>query len=355
MTDGLDTNVEASRTSDETPNSVADAPEQAPSTSRRYSIGNLAYTYSVVWSLIAVIVVFSLLEPDTFFTTTNAQSILGSQAVLLILSIGLIVPLTTNEFDLSIGAMAAFSQVLLGQFTAKNEWPLLPSLVLVILICAAIGAFTATIVVKLGVASFVSTLGVGTLLDGLSIRITNSATIPNLPDALVTIASTKVLGIQAVFWYGTVLVIVAWYVYRHTPLGQWLYITGASREVARLNGVRTDRVRFGALVTSATIAAVAGILYAGVYGSADPFSGRNFLLPAFAAVFLGATSFMPGRFNAWGTFFAVYLVITGIVGLSLVTGQVGWISFVFNGAVLIIAVSFQRVAAIRRSRDPNAA
>jgi ribose transport system permease protein len=325
----------------------------APRSAGRFSIGNLAYTYSVVWALLVVVVVFSLLEPDTFFTRTNAQSILGSQAVLLILSIGLIIPLTTNEFDLSIGAMAAFSQVLLGQLTAKSEWPLLPAAMFVVVVCAAIGAFTATLVVKLGVASFVTTLGVGTLLDGLSIRITNSATIPNLPDALGTVAATKVLGVQAVFWYGTALVVVAWYVYRHTPLGQWLYITGASRDVARLNGIKTDRVRFAALVTSATIAAVAGILYAGVYGSADPFSGRNFLLPAFAAVFLGATSFTPGRFNPWGTFFAVYLVITGIVGLSLVTGQVGWISFVFNGAVLIVAVSFQRIAAIRRSRSTS--
>ena len=81
---------------------------------------------------------------------------------------------------------------------------------------------------------------------------------------------------------------------------------------------------------SAVMSAAAGILYAGVLGSADPYSGLNFLLPAFAAAFLGATTIQPGRFNPWGAVFAVYFLATGITGLSML-GIPLWVTNVFNG------------------------
>ncbi len=318
-------------------------------------LADLAYRYSVVWALLIVVVVFSVWEPDSFFTLANARSILGSQAILLIITLGLIIPLSVNEFDLSVGAVAAFSQVILGITTVDHGWPLALGVTVAIGASALIGLINSMLVVRLGVASFITTLGMGTFLDGISVKLSGSSTIPGIPDTLVDIAARQILGVQSVFWYGLLLVIVVWYVLRWTPLGQWLYFTGANREMARLNGVPTAAVRTGALVASATIAGVAGVLYAGVFGSADPFSGRNFLLPAFAAAFLGSTAFTPGRFNAWGTFFAVYLVITGIVGLSLVTGEVGWLSLAFNGGILIVAVAAQRIVAIRRDAAEVAA
>ena len=63
--------------------------------------------------------------------------------------------------------------------------------------------------------------------------------------------------------------------------------------------------------------AAAGVLYVGTTAAADPSSGLTFLLPAFAAAFLGATSVSPGRFNPWGTIISVYFLVTGITGLSI--------------------------------------
>ena len=108
-----------------------------------------------------------------------------------------------------------------------------------------------------------------------------------------------------------------WYFLEYTALGRRLLFVGRSRSVARLSGIRVGRMRWGALVASATIAAAAGVLYAGITGAADPVSGASFLLPAFAAAFLGATSIVPGRFNPWGSFIAVYFLVTGITGLTL--------------------------------------
>jgi ribose transport system permease protein len=149
------------------------------------------------------------------------------------------------------------------------------------------------------------------------------------------------------FWYGLVLTTVVWYVVSHTPLGRYLYFVGAGRSVSRLSGIPVDRIRAGSLIASGVISAAAGVLLAGTLGSASAGVASAYLLPAFAAVFLGATAIVPGRFNAWGTFIAVYFLITGITGLELI-GFVGWIEMVFYGASLVVAVALSRLAGRRR-------
>jgi ribose transport system permease protein len=151
------------------------------------------------------------------------------------------------------------------------------------------------------------------------------------------------LGIPLSFFYGVVLCATVWLVFEHAPLGRRLLFAGRGREVARLSGVRVGRVRFGALVASAAIAGLAGVLYAGTTGSADPSSGASFLLPAFAAAFLGATTIAPGRFNPWGALVAVYFLVTGVTGLQLL-GVESFVQQLFYGGALILAVALPRLA-----------
>ena len=157
---------------------------------------------------------------------------------------------------------------------------------------------------------------------------------------------TNLFGVQLVFYYGLALVLALWYVLSHTPLGRYLYFVGEGRNVARLSGIRVDAIRVGALIAGSTISAAAGVFQAGLIGGADPTIGPTLLLPAFAAAFLGATAIVPGRFNPWGTFIAVYFLATGIVGLQLI-GLSGWIEQVFYGAALILAVAASRIASKR--------
>lgn len=332
----------------------AGPPPVRPSRKSRRGL-DLIYNYSVLWALLAEVAVFSILRPDSFFTTANAQSILSSQAILLIVALGLTIPLAVNEFDLSIAAIVGFSQVMLGTLTVDQGWPLIPAIVAALALCGLIGLINALLVVRIGVGAFIATLAMGTVLTGIGIKITNGTAITGISPTLVNVTSTKFLGLELVFWYGVAGTAVLWYVLSQTPLGRRLYFTGANIEAARLNGVAVGRMRGGALVASALVAGVAGILYCGVFGAADPSNAQDqFLLPAFAAAFLGATAVTPGKFNAWGTFIAVYLVVTGIVGLSLVTGEVGWISYVFNGGILVVAIVVQRLVVAHRARTQSA-
>jgi len=131
--------------------------------------------------------------------------------------------------------------------------------------------------------------------------------------------------------------------FEQTVYGRRLLFTGRGREVARLSGIRVNRVRVSAMTASGFISALAGVMYVGTTGAADPSSAFSFLLPAFAAAFLGFTAIRPGRFNAWGTFVAVYFLISGITGLEL-RGVPAFVQQLFYGAALILAVVLRQMA-----------
>jgi ribose transport system permease protein len=192
----------------------------------------------------------------------------------------------------------------------------------------------------------------GTLLQGLALGL-NANAVPNLAQGLVDVMRSTILGVQIAFYVGLALTTITWYVYRYTPLGRYLYFVGAGREVARLAGLRVDAIRAGSLLTSSLAAALAGIMLVGLLGSADPNVGPSFLLPAFAAAFLGATVLQPGRFNPWGTFIAVYFLVTGITGLQLL-GLSSWIENVFYGGSLVTAVAVAQILGRREEKSRGA-
>jgi ribose transport system permease protein len=302
------------------------------------------YAILVVWA--AVIAVFSALRPETFFSTANFQTIFGSQAVLVIVTVALLVALAAGEFDLSIGAVLGFSATMTAYLNVTQGWPVLIAMAVVVAAALAIGAVNALLVVRIGVPSLVATLGTGTLLTGMGLGISGSVIIGGVSDALVRATTTRVFGLPLAFYYGVLLCLVVWYVFTYTPLGRYMRFVAEGPEVARLSGIRVNGIRGGALVMSALISALAGVALVGTQGAADPNSGASYLLPAFAGAFLGATAIKPGEFNPWGSFVAVYFLVTGITGLQLM-GLAGWVEQVFYGASLVIAVTLSQIAAKR--------
>lgn len=295
----------------------------------------------VVWAV--MVGVFSLLRPDSFATWANFQGIFGSQAILLVLTLGLMLTLTAGELDLSITGVMSVSVVLIGYLNGKLGWPILPSLAVGLGSGLVAGAINAFFVVVIGVESIVVTLGMGTLLAGTATAI-NIETETNISPNLINAVNTQFLGLPLVFWYAVLLTVVLWYVLTWTPLGRYMHFVRMGPDVARLAGIRVNRIRAGALIATAFIAALAGAAQVGVLSSADPNTSSDYLLPAFSAAFLGSTTITPGRFNAWGTFAAVYFLVTGITGLELL-GLSGWIEQVFYGGSLVLAVALARIVA----------
>jgi ribose transport system permease protein len=307
----------------------------------------LSDKYALIFAWIGVIILFSLLRPDTFATSATASSILSSQGVLVVVSLAVVLPLIVGEFDLSVGAVLGLAAITVSVLNVNSGVPIGIAVVAGLAVGAAVGALNGFFIVVVGVDGLITTLGIGTLATGIGYALSDYVIVTGVDDRLVSVVSDEVFGLPLSFYYGVLLAAVMWFVLRYTPVGQHLLFVGKAREVAKLSGLRVNRMRFGALVLCGVVSAVAGLLLAGTVGGADPTAGASFLLPAYSAAFLGATTINPGRFNPWGTLFAVYFLVTGISGLQLL-GLSDWIQQVFYGASLVFAVTLSRLAEMRR-------
>jgi ribose transport system permease protein len=305
--------------------------------------------YGILGAWLAIIILFAILEPNTFFTVANFETVFGSQAVLLILSLALLIPLTVGEFDLSVTGSMSVAAVLIGFLNVQHNWPIVPTVLVAIAAGVVIGLINTFFVMVVGVQSIVVTLGSGTLWMGVAYGIEPS-NVAGISPGLVNVTATNIVGLPLAFWYGLILTLIAWYVYSYTPLGRYLHFVGANRQVSRMSGIPVTSIRAGSLMVSATVSAISGVVLVGTLASSSPSDSNAYLLPAFAAVFLGATAITPGRFNPWGTFIAVFFLITGITGLELF-GLAGWVENVFYGASLVLAVALSRLAARRRGTE----
>lgn len=290
----------------------------------------------IVWAV--VVIAFSALKPHTFPTSSNFTTLFASQASLGILALGLTIPLSAGDYDLSVASTLNFSAMLVAVLNVHHNMPVGAAAVLGILFGVVVGVLNGLICVLADIDPFIVTLGVGTFLDGLTLWISKSAPVSGVSQHLVNLVVVhRFLGLSLEFWYLIVLALAAWYFFEFTPPGRRVLIVGRGREVARLSGLRVKRIRILSFVAAGAFAGLAGVVYVGNSGSADPSAGTALLLPAFAAVFLGATTIVPGRFNPWGTMVAVYFLTTGINGLA----QIGVSTFVqqlFYGGSLVIAV-----------------
>lgn len=301
----------------------------------------------VAW--LFLIVGFGIANPGVFLTAATFQTMLGSQAVLLVLTLALIVPLTAGDYDLSVAGVLTLSAMMVAILNVQHGWPIWAAIIAALVMGLVVGLINGLIMVFFGIESLIVTLGMGTLLTGITLWASDSATISGISQTLVDYVIVKrFAGISLAFFYAIALCALLWWVLEYTSVGRRLLFVGRGRSVSKLSGVRVGRVRVGALMGSAALAALAGVLYAGTSGGADPSSGSTLLLPAFAAAFLGATSIMPGRFNPWGTAIAVYFLVTGITGLQLM-GVQSYVQQLFYGGALLVAVALSQLA---RGRVP---
>lgn len=301
--------------------------------------------FSGVYLWIGFIVLFGVWTPSTFLTMSTVHSVASTQAIGAILAIAVLIPLVCDQYDLSVGANANFCGILAVVVQINYHWPVALAVVLGIVFGVFVGFVNGFVVVRLGLSSFIATLAMGSILAAAQIIITKSQQpAPVASPAFVELAQRNIGGFQIVVIYLIILVAVAWWFLDHTPAGRYLRAAGGNREAARISGIQVDRWSWISLVIAGGVSGLAGVLFTSQSGPSLTF-GPSLLLPAFAAVFLGSTQLQPGRFNAWGTLIAVYVLATGVEGLQLVSGQ-QWLSDMFNGVALILAVAL----AVTRTR-----
>jgi ribose transport system permease protein len=328
-----------------------DGRESARVSRERRSAGTWLNRYALVLIWIALAIVLSISSPDRFLQPITFSTIFGTQSVLVVLTLALILPLSIGDFDLSVANMMGMSATLMIVLNGdKYGLPLWVALIAAISAGLIVGAFNAFLVVKVGVDAIVATLGMATLLLGLSNWVSGSIIQTGISKLLSSAVNSRALGLPLSFWYAMALAAILWYILSFRPLGRRIAFVGQNREMARLSGVRVDRIRFFGFMGAGLLASLAGILESGLLGAFQASSATSYLLPTFAAAYLGTTVIVPGRFNPWGSVVAIFFLITGITGLNLL-GLTGWIQDAFYGAALIIAVTLSTL--VRRRVKPE--
>jgi ribose transport system permease protein len=316
---------------------------------RSGAVARRIQAYSILGAWAILILIFSLLLPDIFFTLQNFTAVANSKTATVLLTLGLIFALTAGEFDLSIGAALSLGAAIPAWLFTSFGTPVLVGILIAVVAAILMGSLNALLSVKYEIPSLVVTLGTGTAVIGIVSGIVGNSTISIRGDWWNTALTHRTFGLYTSFWLVILIAVAIWYVLQHTPIGRHLYFVGQSREVARLAGIRVNAYRYFALITSSTLGALAGAVLLGNTGAVQARIGQFFVLAAFAAAFLGATAIVPGRFNAWGTLVAVYFIETGITGLQLL-GLRAWVSDVFYGTALVVGVLVATLATRLRSR-----
>lgn len=292
---------------------------------------------SGVYVLVLFIVVYSIWLPETFPTSTTAQSVGGTQAITGVAALGLVCALSVGAFDLSVANVLGVSSTVAAALMVRSQMS--PGLTILIVLCLglAVGLVNGLLIVRFRINSIIATLGMSSILQAIDDKITDGQFITPVPESFSRLVTGSVGGIPTPFILLIVFAIGTWYLLEHTPLGRRMVATGFGADAARLAGTNTGGAQLVGLVISSVLASFAGLMLVANVGSAAPGAGPAYLLPTFAAVYLGATQLKPGRFNIWGTIVALYVLAVGVKGLQLAGGEL-WVSSLFNGVALILAV-----------------
>jgi len=302
--------------------------------------------------LLVVVFAFFALDSKTgtaFTSSANLDNILGNQSVTGLVALAMVIPLVSGYFDLSVSATCGIANIATAATIGTHHWPIAGGILFALFLGGLIGFFNGFLVAKVRLNAFVVTLGAYTLLQGLAQLYTQGELIINgIPESFTSWGTKDWLGVPRPFILLLAAGLVVWYILTQIPFGRYVEGIGSNESAARLVGIKVDRTIWISFVISGVIAGAAGVLQTSRAGNAGPEAASAFLFPAFAAVFLGATTIQPGRYNVWGTIIGVYFVAVSVSGFTLMGASI-WVQPVFNGASLIVAVALSTL--IARSRD----
>lgn len=297
--------------------------------------------------LAVAVVVFALLS-ENFFKATTISTILQQIAIVGILGCAQSLVILTAGIDLSVGAIAVFSSVLMGQLSFRYGLPAPLAIALGLALGTSMGAMNGFLISRLRLPPFIVTLGTWQILLASNFIFSANETIrsqdiaANAPALQFWGRAIQPGGVKVLYavFLMIALVLVMSYVLRHTAWGRHVYAVGDDAEAAKLAGVQTDRVILQVYALAGFFCAVAGWVMIGRFGSVSPTASTGQLgnIQSITAVVIGGISLFGGRGSILGMFFGVLIVGVFEMGLRLVGTDPQW-TFFLIGALIIFAVA----------------
>ena len=192
---------------------------------------------TLILVFIVIIVVMAISTPY-FLKPRNLLNILLQSSMIGVSAAGMTMIILMADIDLSVGAMAAFAGVLAAKLQVESSWPTLPAILIPLAICFSVGIVVGLVVAKLGVHSFIATMGVLSIARGISFVITNGKPISGLRGPFDFIGQGTIGGFPLPAVIMLVILFITWFVLTQTRLGRAIYAIGGNKEATRLSGFR---------------------------------------------------------------------------------------------------------------------
>jgi ribose transport system permease protein len=305
---------------------------------RRFSAREVAERWSLVLAFLAAFGFFAAARPETFLTWDNARAILDDSSVLCVLAVGITAVLVIGEFDLSVGFVVGLAAAAAVGAMAFRGWPVWIAVLLAIGVGGLVGLANGLAVALVRIPSFVATLAIGSIAAAVELAIAKTSIFEGIPESYLDLAFTRVATIPVRALIAVAVVLLFLVLLRATVFGRHAASVGDNPAAALLAGVPVQRVRLTAFVLAGLTAGLAAVLVTSSAGSYYPNLGTGFLLPAYAAAFLGLSLGGGLRFNVLGSYLGVLLLGMVTTGLTMMN-QPSWVAALVQGIVLIVAVA----------------
>jgi ribose/xylose/arabinose/galactoside ABC-type transport system permease subunit len=295
----------------------------------------------IALALILLCVGLSIASPE-FLSADNLLTVARQFSVYGIIAVGMTFVIVAGEIDLSIGSVLALAGCLSAKLVVEHAWPLGAAMAAAIAAGAAAGWVNGALTVGLGIPSFIITLGMMSVVRGITYVFTEAMPISGLPDSYLFLGSGTLLGVTVPVVTMAVVAVAGGAILAYTTFGRAVYAVGGNLEAARLAGVATNRVRILCFTCLGGLSALAGMLTAGWVTVAQPVAGEGYELDVIAAVIIGGSSFSGGKGTVLGTMLGATLMGVLRNGLILLGVNVYW-QRIAIGAVIVTAVMLDRL------------
>jgi len=314
---------------------------QATTLSRTFSLRFDWRKYVVYAGFVVTFLVFSfVLQGSGFLSPNNLLNIIRQTATITVIAVAMTFVIASGEIDLSVGALAGLASVITAMAIAS--YGLVIGIVAGLATGLAVGAVNGTLVTRLGIPSFLVTLGMLGISTGIAMWITGTAPVPIRDEVYNGIFGSGNLGfVPSMALWSVVALIVGHIALRKTPYGRQVLAVGGNETAALYSGVNTKRIKFVALTICGLLASLGGMLYAGRLHSGRFQWGQGDELSVIAAVILGGTSLSGGQGSIVGAVIGsllIGLINNGLLLMGLEYSQ----QLIIRGAIIIVAVALAR-------------
>lgn len=315
-------------------------PRSFASSLKRFTV-NVLKEQTIILVFIVIIIGMGLSTP-VFLSQRNLLNIFLQTSMVGIIACGMTFIILTAEIDLSVGSVAALAGIISAKLQVFYQWNTFTAVAVALVAAFAIGLLMGTIVAKLGVHSFVVTLGMLTIARGFALILAEGHPISGLTESFKYLGQGKISIFSFPSIVFVLIVIISWFFLSQTKFGRGIYAIGGNKEASRLSGIPVDRYKIIIFGLGSLMAGVAGIILAGRVNSGQPIAGESFNLDAIASVIVGGTSLYGGRGGIGKTFVGVLML--GILrnGLNLMGVSPYW-QKVFIGTLIVVAVVVDRI------------